>query len=199
MLVFWKQRLVVLSMPKTGTTSLEAALEPIAAFAISRPPNLKHTPAYRYQRFFRPYLQSAAQGEAFTAVALMREPVDWLGSWYRYRARAHLDDTPRSTRDMSFADFVRAYMQTPRPEFAAVGGQAQFLSGIDGAALGVDRVFRYEQIGRFVSFLEERLDFAIELPWLNASPGGPVDLPADLAAELRAALDPEYRIYDAIA
>jgi len=195
MLVFWKQRLVILSTPKTGSTAIEAALESIASLSVTRPPEMKHTPAYRFQRFLRPYLQNTAGGDRFTAVALMREPVDWLGSWYRFRGRADLDGTDRSTRDMSFGDFAEAYMRDPRPPVADVGGQARFLSGMDGADLGVDRVFRYEAIDRFVEFLEERLDFAIELPRLNVSPAGPLDLTDDMRSRLREWLAPEYRIY----
>lgn len=196
MLVFWKQRLVILSTPKTGSTAIETALEQVSSLCVNRPPELKHTPAYRFQRFLAPYLQNSAGGQPFTVVALMREPVDWLGSWYRYRQRPELDGNARSTRGLSFAEFAEAYMARPRPDVADVGGQAKFLSGPDGAELGVDRLFRYEGIDRFLAFLEERLDFAIELPRLNVSPPGMLDLPGDTAARLRAHLAPEYRLYD---
>ena len=198
MLVFWAERLVILSTPKTGSTAIEAALESVAPLAITRPPELKHTPAYRYQRLVRPWLQNSANGAQFTAVALMREPVDWLGSWFRYRQRAELDGTPRSSRGLDFAAFAEAYMADPRPAVADVGGQARFLSGPDDATPGVDRVFRYEAMDRFVAFLQERLNRRIELPRLNVSPAGATDLPAGVAARLRAHLAPEYRIYEAI-
>lgn len=197
MLVFWKPRLVILATPKTGSTSIEAALESLAALSVTRPPELKHTPAYRYQRFIRPYLRASAGGD-FTAVALMREPVDWLGSWFRYRRRDDVIDPQKSTRDMDFADFVRGYMCDPRPAFAEVGAQAKFLSGMNGEALGVDRLFRYENIAAFVAFLEERLDFAIELPHENVSPAGDLALPDELAGALRAHLAPEYALYNDI-
>lgn len=198
-LIFWKERLVILSTPKTGSTALEAALGAAATVALARPPELKHTPAYRFQRLVRPWLQNSADGARFEAVALMREPVDWLGSWYRFRRRPDLDGTDRSTRGMDFAAFVRAYMADPRPPAADVGGQARFLSGTDGAELGVDRVFRYEAIDRFVAFLEDRLGLAIALPRVNVSPPGTTDLPPGLAADLRAHLASEYRIYDRLA
>lgn len=196
MLVFLEQRLVILSTPKTGSTAIEEALEQVAALAVTRPPELKHTPAYRYQRFVRPWLQRSVPGSSFTVVALMREPVDWLGSWYRFRLRSELEGTERSSRGMSFSDFAEAYMASPRPAVADVGGQARFLSGPDGSEPGVDLLFRYEAIGRFVAFLEDRLDFAIELPRVNVSPQGQMDLPPAVAQRLRAHLAPEYRIYD---
>jgi len=195
MLIFWNARLVVLSTPKTGSTALAAALAPLASVAVERPPELKHTPGYRFDRLVRPWLQNSANGARFTAVALMREPVDWLGSWYRFRQRPELDGSPRSTRGMSFAAFAEGYMTDPRPPWADVGGQARFLSGMDGAESGVDRVFRYEAMDRFVAFLEDRLDTRLDLPRLNVSPAGATELPADVATRLRAHLAPEYRLY----
>lgn len=197
MLIFWKQRLVILATPKTGSTALAAALEPFAAHSVPRPPEMKHTPAYRYQRFLRPYLRASAGGD-FTVVALMREPVDWLGSWYRFRQRDTVMSPEKSTRNMSFAAFVEGYMATPRPAFAEVGRQAKFLSGMNDAPIGVDRLFRYEEMADFVRWLEERLDQRLNLPRLNVSPAGSTALPQATAAQLQHYLAPEYALYAAI-
>jgi len=167
MLVFWEQRLVFLATPKAGSTAIAAALEPLASVSIQRPPVLKHTNVRRYHRFIAPYLLKAA-GEPFTCVALMREPIDWLASWYRFRRREDVMDPAASTRDMSFDDFARGYCQTPRPAFADVGAQAMFLA--PPGKPRVDRIFRYEDIGVFIDFLEARLDFEIHLPRVNISP-----------------------------
>ena len=86
MMVFWEQRLVVLATPKTGSTALASALESRAALISKRPPEVKHTTAARYQWLVRPFLEKSTR-QRFTVVALMREPVDWLGSWYRFRQR----------------------------------------------------------------------------------------------------------------
>ncbi len=198
MLVFWKQRLVILATPKTGSTALETALESLSVMTLARPPELKHTPAYRYQRFIKPYLRAASGGHDFTSVALMREPIDWLGSWYRFRRRDGIDNGEKSTRHMDFANFARGYMQAPRPEFAQVGGQAKFLSGMKDTPLGVDRLFRFEEIGRFIAFLEESLDMPLSLPQLNVSPPGDLSLPPAIERDLRTYLAPEYALYNAI-
>ncbi len=42
MLVFFKERLAFLSVPKTGTTAYETALRSRADLVISEPPMLKH-------------------------------------------------------------------------------------------------------------------------------------------------------------
>ena len=47
MLVFWKARLVMLAVPKTGTSAYERALSPLAGMVVSDPPELKHSPVFR--------------------------------------------------------------------------------------------------------------------------------------------------------
>lgn len=191
MLVFWDQRLAFLATPKTGSTAIAAALESLAAVSIQRPPLLKHTTVHRYRRFIGPYLEAASKDQ-FTLVALMREPRDWLGSWYRFRQR---EETPaaKSTVGMSFDDFVRAWCQDPRPEVADVGSQAKFLRPRQG--VGVDRLFRYEEIGSFVEFLEDRLGCEILLPRLNVSPPGITELSAETEALLQAVATEDFALY----
>jgi hypothetical protein len=191
MLVFWEQRLAFLATPKTGSTAIAAALESLAAVSIQRPPLLKHTTVHRYRRFIGPFLEAASK-DTFTLVALMREPVDWLGSWYRFRQREETE-AAKSTRDMSFDDFVRAWCQDPRPDFADVGSQAKFLRPRQG--VGVDRLFRYEEIGTFVHFLEERLGCEVILPRLNVSPPGALGLSAKTEAMLRDFAAEDFALY----
>ena len=191
MLVFWEQRLAFLATPKTGSTAIAAALESLAAVSIQRPPLLKHTTVHRYRRFIGPYLEAASK-DTFTLVALMREPKDWLGSWYRFRQREETE-AGKSTRGMSFDAFVRAWCQDPRPDFADVGSQGKFLRPRQG--VGVDRLFRYEEIGSFVHFLEERLGCEIILPRLNVSPPGMLELSAETEALLRETAVEDFGLY----
>lgn len=192
MLVFWDQRLVFLATPKTGSTALAAALESLAAVSIQRPPVLKHTTARRYHRFVGPFLR-AASGETFTTVALMRDPLDWLGSWYRFRLREDVLDERMRTNGMSFDAFARAYCQRPQPGFANVGSQARFLAP-DGKP-AVDRIFRYERIDDFLTFLEDRLGCALTLPVLNVSPKADLTLSDETRDMLHKAMAADLALY----
>lgn len=195
MLVFWEERLAFLATPKTGSTAIAAALESLAAVSIQRPPLLKHTTVHRYRRFIGPYLEAAAKDD-FTLVALMREPKDWLGSWYRFRQRDEVEPG-KSTRGMSFDDFVRAWCRDPRPDFADVGSQGRFLRPRqeNGTERGVDRLFRYEEIGSFVQFLEDRLGCEIILPRLNVSPPGATELSPETEALLQRVAAEDFALY----
>lgn len=196
MLIFWKERLVFLSTPKTGSTSIETALESLAHVAMRRPPEMKHMSADDFQTHFSPFLQKAAK-ERFTTVALMRDPISWLGSWWRYRQRDDIRDMPRSTLGLSFEDAALSYL-SDRPDASMnVGSQAKFLGYKDGQH-SVDHLFRYEDIGQFLHFLEERLGCEIILPHLNVSPRAALTLSPATEARLRKKLAPDYALYDAL-
>lgn len=195
MLVFWEQKLVILATPKTGSTAIQASLESMATMAIQRPPVLKHTSVARYHRFIAPYLE-AASGSSFTVVALMREPRDWLGSWFRYRQRDDIPDQARSTLGMDFDAFVRGWCDVPQPAFAAVGSQARFLA--PKGEKGLDHLFRYEEIDQFVTFLEDRLDCEIILPRLNVSPHAALDLAPETEALLHKTAARDLALYDTL-
>jgi hypothetical protein len=193
MLVFWEQRLVFLATPKAGSTAIAAALEPLASVSIQRPPVLKHTNVRRYHRFIEPYLNKAS-GAEFTSVALMREPVSWLASWYRFRRREDVLDPAASTQGMSFDEFARAYCTTPRPVYADVGAQAMFLAPPDKRR--VDRIFKYERIDTLVAFLEDRLNFEIVLPRVNISPVAETNLALETRALLEKTMAADIDLYN---
>ncbi len=196
MLVFWDQRLAFLATPKTGSTAIEFALESLSSLVVQRPPVLKHTTAQRFHRFLGPYLNVASGGHDFEVVALMREPRDWLGSWYRYRQRDEAD-AGRSTHEMSFDTFVQGWCADEQPEFAKVGSQARFLESKNGK--GVDRIFRYEDITAFTEFLEDRLGCEILLPRMNVSPAGATELSPETTALLHKVGAREFDLYASLA
>ena len=193
MLVFWKENLVLLSVPKTGTTALEATLAPRASMVLRDPPELKHAPSYRYKRFLRPFFVQAG-GQTPELMAVVRHPIDWLGSWYRYRTRDDLIGQPNSTRDVSFDDFVVEYCKGEPVPFANVGSQNKFLRLNDGQ-LGVDHLFRYESWHKVVGYLEDRLGVTIELKDKNVSPKMDLSLSPDIESRLREKRAAEFEIW----
>lgn len=190
MLIFWEKRLVFLATPKAGSTAIEAALEGLANLAVQRPAQLKHADLRSYRRFIEPWLSSVS-GEKFTTVALMRDPLAWLQSWYRFQQRDDLDDAEDQPSHASFAEFALAYQQNAIPALAQIGSQTRFLT--DGADR-VDRIFRYEDIDCLTEFLEERLDCALSLPRVNVPPEVDVSLDAAAEACLREFMAEDFRL-----
>ncbi|MBU2956659.1 sulfotransferase family 2 domain-containing protein [Paracoccus sp. 1_MG-2023] len=194
MLIFWEQRLVFLATPKAGSSAIEMALESLASTAVQRPASLKHTDVATFRRHVGPWLEMQA-GEPFTTVALIREPVDWLRSWYRFKLRDDHDDPHHAMAGISFARFAELYASDGGPERLGIGSQTQFL--MDGEA-HVDCIFRYEQIQDFIDFLEDRLDCAIELPRINVPPSVDVGLSDEAEEDLREAMAEDIMLYEGI-
>ncbi|MEP2921233.1 gamma-glutamyl kinase [Sulfitobacter sp.] len=196
MLVFFKERLAFLSMPKTGTTAYQTALAPRADLVITDPPLLKHAPVYRYNRFIRPMFLNVCDAE-MELMAVMREPISWLNSWYRYRRRPFMSDKPNNTHGVTFDEFVLAYMKGKRPGFAEVGNQLKFLERQPNGT-GITHLFSYEDQPRLKSFLEERLDVKLDPGRENVSPKMDAPLSPDIEARFRRKFAEDFELYESI-
>ncbi|WP_171234243.1 sulfotransferase family 2 domain-containing protein [Ruegeria sp. HKCCA6837] len=195
MLVFYEERLAFLAVPKTGSTAYHSALRDRADFVVTHPPELKHAPVRRFDRFFQNIFLKMYDTE-MEIMAVVREPIDWLGSWYRFRNRDDLIGHPHSTHDVSFDAFVQAYMQDKRPEFADVGSQSQFFRTRSNGR-GATHIFKYENQTRILEFLQTRLNMEIDLPLENVSPAGDLNLSKDTENRFRNRFAAEFAIHDA--
>lgn len=196
MLVFYKERLAFLSVPKTGTTAYQTALASRADMVISDPPLLKHAPVYRYNRFIRPMFSNVCDAE-MELMAVMRAPISWLSSWYRYRQRPFMKDKPNNTHGITFDEFVLAYMKGKRPNFAEVGSQLKFLERQPNGT-GISHLFAYEDQPRLKAFLEDRLDIKFELGRENVSPMIDVKLSVEVEERFRRKFVDDFALYDSI-
>ncbi len=195
MLVFRKEKLVFLAMPKTGTTALEGALAPLASIVVREPADLKHSPCYRYQRFIRPFLRTA-EIDDLEVMSIIRHPVDWLSSWFRYRCRDNLVGHPNSARGVSFDDFVLEFCKGKPAPYANVGSQAKFLRDGDGK-MGVDHLFRYEAQDTLMTFLRDRFGDFPEPKRLNVSPDFQVNLSPQVLEKLKRKRLDEFAAWEA--
>ncbi|TCP40818.1 gamma-glutamyl kinase [Rhodovulum marinum] len=196
MLLFARERLALLAVPKTGSTAWAAALGERADMVVRAPPPLKHMTLRRFRTRLVPVLERAGL-TGIETVAVIRQPEEWLGSWYRYRARPALAGRAASTRGISFEDFVIAYLGTDRPAYADLGSQSRFVApGSDRR--GVDHLFRYDDPKALLDFMQTRLGEPIKLPRRNASPTAPLNLSAATRARLRRERAEDFALYDAL-
>lgn len=206
MIFLHKARLVILSQPKTGTTALEAVLSPRASISVSKPPELKHMSYRGFMRFVAPLIeaQTGLDRSDYEVVAVMREPVDWLGSWYRYRTRDELKKpgNPRSvnfTGNMSFDDFVRDVCQPEdqQPPHARIKTPSWVALGSKDA-IGIDRLFPYEALDFFFDYIIERTGKPIETKTANVSPKMDLSLAAETLARLKQHFAFEFALHAAL-
>ncbi len=196
MLIFLKEQLVFFATPKTASTAIEITLGNLCEIRLSKNPSVKHTPYRKYKRFLAPFITTVMNGEP-DRIAAFREPVDWLGSWYRYRSRPELQGSNNSTQNISFDQFVEGYLQDKPPAFARIGSQAKFVSDKDGV-LGMTHLFRYDRMSGMVAFLEKRLKKQIKLPHSNVSPKAELSLSPALLKDLQNVYARDFEIYDMI-
>jgi len=148
-------------------------LRPHVDIELAGSPQVRHTSVRQYRRYLAPYLADVAPGVHVQTVALIREPVSWLYSWYRFRARSELRSQKHvnSTAHVTFDKFIDAYLADPQPEFARVGSQADFLAGEDAVGTGVDQLFAFEDLALLVDWLSDRIGVPLWLRAINVSPG----------------------------
>lgn len=192
MLIFSPQNLAFLAVPKTGTTAIELTLKNRADIVFAK--GRKHMPAQRFHAKVAPFLDSAF-GLRPDRVAVMRDPEDQLGSWYRYRTHADLRGSTNSTAGISFDQFILDVISDDPPPYAGVGSQFRFITSGAGEVL-VHSLFAYEHQANFHGFLEDRFAEPLEFKIRNVSPEGQTDLEPTTRAKLRAVRAEEFALYD---
>ena len=195
---------VVLSMPKCASTSLQQALTPVCDVRFKD--HMKHVDYAFVESWVLPMLRARRAPAAFSPriFCMMRDPVDWLYSWYRYS----WDEAGRPTAAggapgsrqpyASFAAFLDAYFSARPPRIGGVLRQTDFLRGRDGKPSGIE-LFRFEAHDRLVATLEALCGQKLDLKVTNQSrPRRDSDLGGIDLLALRRRLAPEYAVYDAI-
>ncbi len=197
MLILGLQRLVVLETPKTGSLALRAMLKPYTLPLSNE--------AARHIGFTGYLLRHAAGlNEAFggpvQTLAVIREPLSRMQSWYRYRLRENVAHLPVSTQGMSFEAFMLAYLSEPPPKFANVGRQDRFV-GWTGRVARVDHLFDYRHLDQLEAFLSDQIGDVLTLPERNVTPlRKPVDysLSDAVVARFRDQNAEEFALYAAV-
>jgi hypothetical protein len=182
---------VLLALPKTASTSLERALSPHATEVVGAPPARKHLPARGFVHTkARELADEGHPRESYELVTMFREPIAWLESWWRYRAR---EDSRRSTAEMSFDEFARRYLAGDDDAPVPKGRPARFIHA--QGAVAVDRVFSVERPDVWTAWFSERVGSPLQFERRNASSVERGELGASTREELAAHFAPEYAVW----
>lgn len=182
---------VLLAMPKTASTSLERALAPYATEVVGSPPGQKHLPARGFVHTRAPRL--AEQGhprESYELVTMFREPIAWLESWWRYRAR---EDSRQSTADLTFEEFALRYLAGDGDAPVPKGRPARFIHA--QGAIAVDRIFSVGHPEVWSAWFSERVGAPLEFERRNTSDAERGELAFATREALAAHFAPEYEVW----
>ncbi|MCB1518404.1 MAG: hypothetical protein KDJ19_12410 [Hyphomicrobiaceae bacterium] len=150
MLVFDQIRLVFLANPKTGTTSFEQMYRKYANIELSDALP-KHI---RFNNFRNHHRKLARKYEVVTTV---RDPVDTLFSWYRYRSRPLILGTENSTAGISFEAFFEEWCKDQPAPYADVSTSVAFVTNRNGRTYRALKVFRYESSPSVIDYVGAKL------------------------------------------
>lgn len=192
MLVISDANIAILAVPKTGSTALEGALRQDADMIFTR--GRKHITAQRFRNRFAPFLERTF-GTRLETVAVMREPLDQLRSWFCYRSQPRHAHTPKSTQEMTFAQFVKAVLKDTPPNYAKIGSQFRFLTDSHGG-LSVTHLFSYDAQPKLLDFLSHRVGYDVTLARENVSPHRDTTLPAKLEKRLRTERAQDFALFN---
>lgn len=161
---------------RTASSSLHQALRPLASVALGVTAAGKHLSlAEIYERF------GAETVAPLYKCAVIREPVSYLWSLYRFHKRPGFDGQPHSTRDLSFEAFysgdTHGWMRVPQAaRFADPSGE-----------YGLDLLIRFEDVSAGFSYLKFRLGLPnLLLPMVNTSDPSRPEVSPELAERIRA-------------
>lgn len=160
MLVFVEERLCIIQNTKCASSSMHSLLSDRADIVLRGHTSLKHI-EFSLAKPLLPYILPAGlSADEFEFIGLVRQPIDWLQSWYKYRQRPAIKKTPRHVGNISFDRFISDSI----PE----SQQFNYLKEI-GGDLGVDKAFAFERLDLFENYLSKKLSCAIRLPIKNTS------------------------------
>jgi hypothetical protein len=205
LLYFHREKLVILCQPKTGTTALHEAISGDASIAFRTPPHMKHMTYGKFMRVLAPWLATSGfKRKNVTFVSVMREPIDWFASWYKYNSRSQLASPnskgyARYTGDITFDEYLEALLlpQKEAPEYAKLGGPCSVAMNNSGQ-IGVDLLYPYTAMDELVAFLSDKLDRRIELGKANTSVSRDTNASPQMVAKTRAARKFEFDLYDTL-
>jgi hypothetical protein len=162
-----KKGIGFICIPKCGSTTVERFMRPSSDFSLSGNPQLKHIRYEQVEGHIWPLLAQLHLSIPFT-FAVVREPVSWVESWYRFRARDELapPEHPQHhnfSGHITFPEYVEAVLQPRPPSFARIHSQHYYVRNKAGE-VGVDKIIPLEQIGVAVPALLEKHGIRVAKP-----------------------------------
>ncbi|MEM1429395.1 MAG: hypothetical protein AAGG09_08050 [Pseudomonadota bacterium] len=197
MLISISHRFIFVANSKSASSSVETALRPFCEIERGGAPNRKHIgmPGILnvYDFLFR---EERLARHTFFAFGVMREPLDWIGSWYRYRAGNRKLPTALPA-GMTFAEFWERQDWTFRDRAGQKNLQSRRFLGADGEPL-VDMIVPYDRVAEDLSKIADAMDLDLKLPRRNRSriTERPSLIPDFLESDLRAHFAEDYALYD---
>ena len=194
MLISVSKRFIFVANTKTASTSIENALLPHGDLIASGTPERRHMPLQTVLKSY-PYLFDHPNHarQKFFKFGVMRDPIDWIYSWFRYR-KGNAVQSPLP-QDMTFEAFWRLQDWNIMRINGRKHLQIQAFQGRKGNILA-DMIIPYHQISDMYPQVAHLLGVSSELPQHNVSNlPNDHDIPAHLQDEMHAFYGEDYELW----
>lgn len=195
MLLSVEKRFLFVANTKTASTSIEVALHPYAEILRTGTPERKHTPLHRiFEAYGFMFDLPEHDPDSYFKFGVMRDPIDWINSWYRYR-RGNQVEAPLP-QEMSFAEFWEQKDWNIRRWDGSANLQRDMFCAPDGTVLA-DVIIPYPRLAEMFAEICDALGIDRPLERQNVSnlqPNG--DLPDALRREMRDYYAADYTLLD---
>lgn len=198
-----KDGFAFLCMPKAGSTSIEGILKKICNVNFSDHWALKHINARDFTKYILTLHEKMLPSVKIESFCIMRNPFEWMESWYRYRSRDEIKSSKHTFHknyagNISYDEFIAAYLSKGvRPNYANFGTQHNFMI-LDNGAIGVDYIFSLDRLDLVEEFLARKTGKDIKIPVCNVSPKKSVELNSKLKEQLIDRLKIDIALYSLV-
>lgn len=197
MLISIEKRFFFIANTKTASTSIEHVLLPYTDIFRGGTPERKHIQMRQAIRSY-PFLfnQKPFQPGDFFRFGVMREPMDWIASWFRYR-KGNRTAVPLPD-DMDFRAFWKQADWNVRLRNGSPTLQSTMFCNPRGVSL-VDYIIPYHQLDDVFADICKELKLPVSLPKMNVSAlQESAVIPEDMKAELRDHYAEDYALWDSL-
>ncbi len=190
MLIGVQKRFVFIANSKTASTSIEAVLTPYAEINRVGSPQRKHiswSEARKEYSFL--FDQPAYSADTFFKFGVVREPCEWILSWFNYRV-GNLKIESTLPDDLTFEKFWGGNDWVKK-----INQKSKFLT--DNGAFDFDAVLPQDDLGRLFPIVSSILGVDVELPSKNRSPGKLTkeEVPEELLNNINEFYQEDYELY----
>ena len=195
MLIGVEKRFIFVSNTKAASTSVEHLLMPYTEVVCLGNSERKHRPMKKVLTSF-PFLfdQPKFQPESFFRFGVMRHPLEWIQSWYRYRKGNQVADP--LTENMGFSAFWARKDWNIQRQDGTKYLQSQMFCADDGQVL-VDVIIPYARLNEMLGEICGNLKIVGKLEQKNASILGQTDsLPDSLKSEMEEFYVKDLELFD---
>ncbi len=199
MLISVEKRFLFVANTKTASTSIEQVLRPYAEIRRGGHPERKHTPLARALEIYDFMFADPAHDPAsYFKFGVMRDPIDWITSWFRYR-KGNDVEAPLPA-DMDFAGFWAGRDWNIQRADGRKHLQRDMFCADDGAGsedVLADVIIPYDRVGEMFAEICGLLGIEHPLQRRNVSRLDDAGtIPKALRAEMRDFYAEDYALFD---